>query len=182
MQYATPYKGNGRMVAQNHATTGLAQAPTAAMSSTSSFRLRTTSSAGVTAINTSGSGNHALASTANHGKRGTIYQTNAAHVTCISTAAMAVQGGVTTKETSQNATKVLRRDGGHPGDAYICEHCVDDDDDGICDICGHHIYDPDDYCGCPLECDKKASLFLAMLAGAYALYKVRAQKKQEALA
>ena len=152
MQYATPYKGNGG-TAYNHATIGFAQAPTATMTSTSSFKIKTTSSAEVTNVNSGNNGyqNLAVASTRYTSNRGI---SNGVTVNCITTSAKAIQGGVTTYDDANDdeVTRVARYGTGVPGIPSS------------------------------LETDVAVLVFLAMLAGAYALYKVRAQKKQEALA
>lgn len=66
----------------------------------------------------------------------------------------------------------------HPGE---CPHCVDENEDGICDNCLCEIYACEcDECHCdvPLDFNWAAGIFMAMLAGAYTLYKVRAGKKE----
>ena len=159
MQYATPYKGNGGK-AYGCATVGFAQAPTATMSSTSSFKIKTTSSAEVTTVNSGNNGyqNLAVASTRYTGNRGMSNQAGGITVSCITTSAKAIQGGVTTDETilidndDYGRTINPRRDPLPPG--FVTS----------------------------LDSNLATIFFLSMLAGAYALYKVRAQKKQEALA
>lgn len=156
VSYATPYRGGGHIHTTNYARmTGVAQAPVASMGSTSSYY----SGRGIT----------------------TSTMTSAPQVRGMYTSASAIRGGVTTAETygSQCAP---RRIGGHPGE---CPHCIDEDGDDICDICGHDIYacecDPC-HCDVPLTGGKGVWMFMAALAVVYTVYKnVKKEEKTQAI-
>ena len=64
-----------------------------------------------------------------------------------------------------------------------CKHCVDENEDDICDVCGHDLLDGctcrDCHCDVPLTTDKEAWLFMAALAAAYAIYRNKVSKQIE---
>ena len=160
LSYASPYKGagrNGYMHTSMHvhsSSSGLAQAPITSMSSTrSSFGSERDMYGG-----------------------GAIPSTPM--VRGITTSASSVRGGVTTYD-SGTPLGPRKSPGGNPNGC----HCEDLDGDGKCDHC-HAPYDEFDGgcsnnpCWCPIEFDWRSMLYMAALAGAYALYKVRAGKKE----
>ena len=167
MNYSSTYKGARRggyiyttSSAQVHsigaAGGGMAQAPVASMSSTGSV-----------------------------GGRGISYRGSVAAISQVSglyTSASNVTGGVTTE--SSGTSHGPRREHFHlPG---VCEHCdwVWDPvaDDYVCAVCGCHMdtgctHNP---CTCdvPLDFNGAVALFMALLACAYAIYKVRVHRKE----
>ena len=165
LSYASPYKGAGRngyiyttSSARSKAIGGggsMAQAPVASMGSTSSV-----------------------------GSRGISYGGTVAavpQVQGISTAASNIAGGVTTYGNEQICgPKKVHID--LPG---VCGHCdwewSEEYDDYVCTVCGHHM---DTGCTCdPCTCDVPVGddwtvrIFLIVLAGAYAIYKVRTRQE-----
>ncbi|MBQ7439700.1 MAG: hypothetical protein IJ548_02640 [Paludibacteraceae bacterium] len=167
LSYASPYKGAGRngyihtsapMRSSMGTRAVMAQAPIAAMSSTSSYGMQSASYGRVED------------SSSDKQVRG-IY-----------TAASAIQGGVTTYDTAQRNVPGRRKTESVPGKPGEC-HCVDLDDNGYCDHCGAEIDEFDggcsnDPCWCPLELNWSVMLFFASLAGAYAVYKKRTSTVQ----
>ena len=164
LSYASPYKGAGRngyihtsapMRSSMETRAVMAQAPVAAMSSTSSY------------------GTQYMPSYA-----GTIEtSSNNTQVRGIYTAASAIQGGVTTYDTAQRNVLGRRKTGIVPGKPGEC-HCVDSNGDGHCDHCDAEIDEFDggcsnDPCWCPLDFNWSAMLFFATLAVAYGVYKKR---------
>ena len=138
---------------------GCAQAPIARMSSTSSM----------------------LNSSAN-------YSSSPMPVRGIQTSASFVRGGVTSGSTYARMNAPIRRGPGIgiPGNPWWSCDCVDEDGDAICDICECNlnwveqggVCDCEDHCWCPLTFDWKIILFFSVLAGAYAVNKVRTSKKK----
>ena len=98
----------------------------------------------------------------------------------IYTAASAISGGVTTEETGHHHGSVRR--GGtpeHPGEPEDpCPHCVDEDGDGICDICDEEMESCScEECHCPLDEEWHVWLFVSLIAAIYALCKRRASHR-----
>jgi len=102
----------------------------------------------------------------------------------IRTSASSVYGGVTSGETLAKISTIKFSTPPIPG---LCEEChwvQDEHGHWYCDVCGCDAMDgcdcEDKYgqCWCPIELDWKVFLFFSALAGAYALYKVRASKKK----
>ncbi len=172
LSYASPYKGAGRggyiyttsSARQHTISTGLAQAPVASMASTGSSASR-----GIAYASASG--------------------VSMPSVQGIRTSASNVSGGITSGDTySQIGTSGRRRGpGGLPDGA--CEHChwvKDENGHWYCDHCGCTAMDGCDcgeeggecHCDVPLDFNWAVELFMAALAGAYTLYKVRARKKE----
>lgn len=166
LSYASPYKGAGRggyiyttsSARQHTISTGLAQAPVASMASAGSSASRGVAYASASAV-------------------------SMPTVQGIRTSASNISGGIMSGETYAQIDGSGRRRGPvlPPGE---CEHCQwvwsDEADDYVCAVCGHHL---DDHCTCdpchcnvPLDFSGAVGLFMAALAGAYALYKVRAGK------
>ncbi len=132
----------------------MAQAPIAAMSSTSAYGIQTTSH------------NHETKAIANDVAVRGIY-----------TSASAIQGGVTTYDTGSRNVLGRRKTEIVPGKPGEC-HCVDSNGDGYCDHCDAEIDEFDggcsnDPCWCPLDFNGAAALFMTALAVAYAIYKKR---------
>ena len=178
LSYASPYKGAGRngyiytsapMRSSMTTHSAMAQAPVAAMSSTSAYGIQTTSH------------NHETKAIANDVAVRGIY-----------TSASAIQGGGTTYDTGNRRGIGPRRIGTppKPGDYGYCEHChyVWSDDanagDGgwVCDRCGCEL---EEGCTCgsctcdvPLTDGKEVWLLMATLAVAYGVYKKRTSTVQ----
>ena len=165
LSYASPYKGAGRggyiyttsSARQHTISTGLAQAPVASMASTSG----------------------------SYASRGIAYaSTSAASVPSVQgirTSASNVSGGITSGDTySQIGTSGRRRGPELPPGA--CSHCdwYYDEETGTwrCHYCDCEPEDGEcDHNCVPVGDGWEVWLFIAALAGAYALYKVRAGKK-----
>lgn len=171
VSYASPYKGAGRnggiylTSGVRHATTaeGMAQTPQIAMSSVSRGVSAGGSSRGIAVSST-------LAAPRLQG---------------ITTMASSITGGVTASTTYAQIGGPVRagvRKAILPGEP-ICSEC-EFDEDGICIHCGCSMYDDCDpvtgeckcveesgYCWCPLDMNWGAMLFLALLAGGYAMWK-----------
>lgn len=168
VNYGSIYKGAGRggaiyssssmRVHSVGAGGGIAQAPVASMNSTSSMGGRGISYGGTVTV--------------------------APHVHGISTSASSIRGGVTTSSVGPRKAPEI------PGGA--CPHCqwvwVDDlhgpgKGGYVCSVCGCEALDGCDcdpcHCDVPLDFNWAVSLFMAFLACAYALYKVRARKSSE---
>ena len=174
VSYASPYKGSGYHAGPVYASTstiGMAQTPAVTMSSTSSFRGHSNAGVAGGAISSYGGG--------------------------ISTSASSVTGGVTTYNAAAGHTPHKARKS--EPDVPELEHC---DctwywDEGrhlwVCSVCGATLtqaeaemvglFCPDAgedghcHCGMPLEFGFEEWLFMAAIAGAYALYKVYMGKK-----
>ena len=164
LSYASPYKGAGRggyiyttsAVHQRTASAGMAQAPVASMTSTGSSASR-----GIAYASASG--------------------VSMPSVQGIRTSASRVSGGVTSGDTyAQIGTSGPRRGPELPSGA--CGHCdwYYDEETGTwrCHYCDCEPEDGECNHNCvPVGDGWTAWLFVATLAGAYALYKVRAGKK-----
>ena len=167
MNYSSTYKGSSRgsygystsPIRTHMSSAGLAQTPTMTMTSTNSSFNRGIS-------------------------YGNELMTSAPQVRGIYTSASNVTGGVTTTESSGPSYGPRREHFHLPG---VCEHCdwVWDPvaDDYVCVVCGCHM---DTGCTCdpctcdvPLDFNGAVALFMAFLACAYAIYKVRARKSSE---
>ena len=170
VKYSSPYKGfayrvNGSSSYSLHATSRanslMAQAPTAAMHSTSSF-----------------CGGRAETSTVQ-----TTLQ-----VRGITTCASGITGGVTTTDVFPPKGSA-RRSGLLPPGA--CQHCqwinigTEDNPIYVCAVCGCTPEDGDPcdcegecHCDVPLDLNWSAMLFMGALAGAYAIYKARTREKE----
>ena len=165
VKYSSPYKGfayrvNGSSSYSLHATSRanslMAQAPTAAMHSTSSF-----------------CGGRAETSTVQ-----TTLQ-----VRGITTCASSITGGVTTTDAFPPKGSIRRNTPPIPG---LCEHChwvKGADGRWYCDVCGCLAVNDCDcegecHCDVPLDFNWSAMLFLGALAGAYAIYKARTREKE----
>lgn len=145
---------------------GMASAPVATMGSVSSTR-------GISSNVACGTGGASISTMA------TITRVSGS----IHTSASSINGGVTTYDnsgTSYSPGRGIRRTPGHEGDADEddCPGCVDEDDDGVCDVCGHALDDCDceeehDYCRCPVELDWSALMFLSVMALGYVFTKTR---------
>ena len=187
VSYASPYKGAGRnggiylTSGVRHATTaeGMAQTPQIAMSSVSRGVSAGVSSRGIVT-----------------GRMSTgMVMGTAAPVRGIYTSATDVTGGVTTYDTSAPHRGHIRRTGSEtpppgPDDPHACPGCVGHyewdpegnagDGDWYCTQCGHYYTEGctcateeggPGYCWCPLDMNWGAMLFLALLAGGYAMWK-----------
>lgn len=144
VSYSTPYQAF---------SSGYAQAPQAAMRSTSSMLRSTTRSTTPRGMYTS----------ATHVKGGmTAGQTYAAMT---------------------GAQRVgARKLGEHPehNGVDLCTGCVDANGDFICDVCGHDIYECEcDSCRCPIGEGWQVWLFMGILASSYAAHKAYARKKKK---
>lgn len=181
LSYASPYKGAGRngyihtsapMRSSMGTRAVMAQAPVAAMSSTSSY------------------GTQYMPSYA-----GTIEtSSNNTQVRGIYTAASAVQGGITTCETHSSNKVSGKRKNTIPGHPEVCEHCHWEYIENyygpgmhewVCSSCGATLRDNDctceeesGYCWCPLDLNWSVMLFFAALAVAYEAYKKRTSTVQ----
>ena len=174
VSYASPYKGAGRnggiylTSGVRHATTaeGMAQTPQIAMSSVSRGGNTGVSSRGIVT-----------------GRMSTgVVMGTAVPVRGIYTSATSVTGGVTTSTTYASMTLpklTPRRSQAFPG-APECSECYDNNGYNLCDACGCNLLNGCDcatdptgpgYCWCPLELNWGAMLFLALLAGGYAMWK-----------
>ncbi|MBQ3717683.1 MAG: hypothetical protein II901_04785 [Paludibacteraceae bacterium] len=175
LSYASPYKGAGRggyiyttsAVHQRAASAGMAQAPVASMTSTGSSMGRGIASAATPVTSTPS-------------------------VRGIQTSASRVSGGITTVDSYHPKTGPRRSPTDPPVPDDACGEChwhwdpnAGDDGQGdwVCEVCGSwysygcdHVYE-EGYCWCPIGDGWEVWLFVAVLAGAYALYKVRAGKK-----
>ncbi len=153
VSYATPYKGAGRGLyttlhnSQSHSSIG------------SSTVLAQAPVAAISSVNSS---------------RG-ISSSNVSMTRVqsgIYTSASSISGGVTTYDAG-HVHGVSRKTPGHNDDADVCD-CVDENDDGVCDICGDPIDACEcDPCRCPITDGWQVWLFVGTLAAAYALYKKR---------
>lgn len=172
LSYASPYKGAGRngyihtsapMRSSMTTHSAMAQAPVAAMSSTSAYGIQTTSH------------NHETKAIANDVAVRGIY-----------TSASAIQGGVTIYDTGNRRGIGPRRSGTPlPG---ICEHCIwvnigtELVPHWVCDVCGCEATDDCDcdpcHCDVPLDFNWAAALFMTALAVAYGVYKKRTSTVQ----
>ena len=161
VSYGVPYRGTGGGIYTTHnygtsVGSTLAQVPVATMHSTTRA-LSATQPISTTGTTATGATKHG------------IY-----------TSASEVQGGVTTDETGGGYKPNVRKSGGS-GVPEPCPGCVDENGDFICDVCGHDIYECEcgEHCHCnvPLEFGFVEWLFMAAIAGAYALYKVYMGKK-----
>lgn len=156
MNYTSTYKGSGRSRMVYSApvrstamgNSVMAQAPVAAMGSTSIFMSR--------------------------GIASTSEMATTPPVRGIYTAASNIVGGVTSAETYASFG-APRKSPVHPEE---CPHCIDEDDDGCCDRCGMDIYECDEDCWCPLDFNWAAALFMTALAVAYGVYKKRTSTVQ----
>lgn len=173
LSYASPYKGAGRngyihtsapMRSSMGTRAVMAQAPVAAMSSTSSY------------------GTQYMPSYA-----GTIEtSSNNTQVKGIYTAASAIQGGVTTYDTSQRNVPGRRKSESVPGKPGEGEHIWVENGDGTytCTICGETIsaedyFDENFPSHCvPIGDGWSVMLFFAVLAVAYGAYKKRTSTVQ----
>ena len=165
LSYASPYKGAGRggyiyttsSARQHTITSGLAQAPVASMASTGSSASR-----GIAYASASG--------------------VSMPSVQGIRTSASRVSGGVTSGDTyAQIGTSGPRSGPALPPGA--CSHCdwYYDEETGTwrCRYCDCEPEDGECNHNCvPVGDGWTAWLFVAALAGAYTLYKVRARKKE----
>ncbi len=174
VSYASPYKGSGYYsgpVYVSTSTMGMAQTPAVTMSSTSLFR--------------------------GHRNAGVVGGSISSYGGGISTSASSVTGGVTTYNAAAGHTPHKARKS--EPDVPELEHC---DctwywDEGrhlwVCSVCGatltqekaelEGLFCPDAgedghcHCGMPLEFGLVEWLFMAVFAGAYALYKIYKVKK-----
>ena len=158
VSYATPYKGSGRSFI--HTTLHNSQSHSSIGSSTV---LAQAPVAAISSVNSSRGISSSNVSV-------TRVQSG------IYTSASSISGGVTTYD-SGHVHGVSRKTPGHNDDADEC-HCIDENDDGVCDICDHDIDDCTceeeyGYCRCPLTDGWQVWLFVGTLAAAYALYKKR---------
>ncbi len=173
LSYASPYRGAGRngyihtsvpMRSSMTTHSSMAQAPVAAMSSTSAYGIQNTSS------------NYESKAIAND-----------VAVRGIHTSASAIQGGVTTYDTgSRNVPGRRKADKNTPptpDDPGYCSGCGGhyfwNGYDWECEVCHCELMDGCDcaneggYCWCPLDFNWAAALFMTALAVAYAIYKKR---------
>lgn len=164
MTYSSTYKGSGRGYVHmtssaqvrsiGSAGGGMAQAPVAAMSSTSS----------------------------SYSSRG-IAQTSSSIATpqlsCIRTSASAISGGVTTYDEGPRKGHLRKGQTLPPGACPNCDwHYDDATDTWYCPYCDCDPYDDCDHVCVPIGDGKEVWLFVTALAGVYALYKARARKEQ----
>ncbi len=180
MNYSSTYKGTGH-VGHVHTTSsahvhsigttgGLAQAPAASMSSTSSYAGRGISYSGGASV-------------------------SMPQVSGIRTSASSIRGGVTTYDGGRryvpgrrNAGKDTPPSAGTPGYCDGCNYIwiVDEErpDGGYwaCSECGCELEDGcecgDCHCNVPLECGWEVMLFLACMGG-YHVYSSKRRKKKE---
>ena len=168
VKYSSPYKGfayrvNGSSSYSLHATSRanslMAQAPTAAMHSTSSFY---------------------------GGRAETASVQNTLQVRGITTCASGITGGVTTTDAFPPKSSARRST---PPLPWLCEHCqwinigTEEDPEWVCAVCGceaNFNCDCEGECHCdvPLDLNWSAMLFMGALAGAYAIYKARTREKE----
>lgn len=168
LSYASPYKGAGRSGyihttmhrSQSYSHSGIttmAQAPMATMGSTSAI--------------TRGMANSSDAVSA-----------NPFDVRGIQTSASAIQGGVTTYDTGSHFSPRRSNTPGHGEPNPDCEHCIDENGDDVCDICGCDLLDgcTCDSCTCdvPLTDGKEVWMLIAAMAAAYGAYKKRTSTVQ----
>lgn len=163
MTYSSTYKGSGRGYVHmtssaqvrsiGSAGGGMAQAPVASMSSTSSSYSR--------------------------GIAQTSSSIATPQLSCIRTSASAISGGVTTYDNGPRNGRVRKI---HlPGTCEHCDWEWDDEkDDYVCIYCGSELMNGCECgdCHCPIGDGKDVWLFVTALAGVYALYKARARKEQ----
>lgn len=100
---------------------------------------------------------------------------NALDVRGIQTLASSIQGGVTTYDTEALFSPRRSNTPGHGEPNPDCEHCIDENGDGFCDICGCDMFDgcTCNHCTCdvPITDGWQEWLFMIALAAAYAVYK-----------
>lgn len=175
VSYASPYKGTGRngwiylTSSVNHSTaaTGIAQTPQIAMSSVSRGVSAGVSSRGIVT-----------------GRMSTgMVMGTAVPVRGIYTSATSVTGGVTTySHPHLGSVRKESEDPSNPshhGQPEICQQCIDANGDDVCDRCRCDMdgctcateEGGPGYCWCPLDMNWGAMLFLALLAGGYAMWK-----------
>ncbi len=166
--YATPYKGSAHSgyihtsapVRSSRSTMGLAQAPMASMSTTSSM------------------------------SRGISYNepSSTPAVQGIYTSASQISGGVTAVQTyaQMNGPHKAKKSGEDmplpPGSCTECHWEWNPEiGDYVCTVCGSearfgcdHMYE-EGYCWCPIDFNWAVALFMTALAAAYAVYKKRTQ-------
>ena len=112
----------------------------------------------------------------------------------IATSASSVTGGVTTySAASHGPNKARKGPPGVPDDHCDCHWYWDEvSQKWVCSVCGAELTEDeaedyglvcpyanpgnDNHCPCPIDEDQDLWTFIAALAGAYALYKVRAGK------
>ena len=158
VSYGTMYKGAGRhgyvysSGRHNHVATasvGATHAPVATMGSTSIYRGSVSGSASETMMS----------------------------VHTLTTAASAVYGGVTTMDTySPGGPRKVGGSGVPPGACTECNWVEDGDGGYVCSVCGAKLDNGCDcggYCGCPIDLDSAALLFMALMAAVYTLLVVR---------
>ena len=110
-------------------------------------------------------------------------------LSCIRTTASSIRGGVTTYDEGPRRGHI-KKDGETPLPPGSCEHCQwvwdpsanEGKGDWVCSVCGCESLDGCDcdpcHCDVPIGEGVEVWLFLATLAGAYALYKAHVRKEQ----
>ena len=163
VNYGTAYRGSGRMYTTSSARlhsmggSGMAQAPTASMSSTSRG---ITTTAAVTSV-------------------------SAPRVACIRTTASSIRGGVTTYDEGPRMGHI-KKDGEPPLPPGACGNCKwvwdDEKDDYVCVYCGCEAMDGCDCtpeCHCPINDGADVWMLVAAMAVVYAAYKSVNKRKDD---
>ncbi|MBQ7632457.1 MAG: hypothetical protein IJS82_06875 [Paludibacteraceae bacterium] len=184
VEYGSPYRGAGRngyiytstSHRMHHSGGSMASMPSMSMGSVSGYAsMGTTRGYAYAGVASSYSSSAAAGSDA-------LMQ-----VRTLTTCASSLSGGVMSSQTYSGFAggSGPRKGNGYPG-IPGCDECVDKNGDGVCDICEADEYDECDcadessYCWCPLECDGKVMVFMALLAAGYMAWKKR--KAQTSLA
>lgn len=123
-----------------------------------------------------------MGSTSSVGSRGISYGGTVAaipQVQGISTSASGIRGGITAEDTYARSCGP-RKIEVIPGKPEHC-HC-EDDGTGHCIHCGAELDEFDGGCSnnpcwCPIDFNGAVALFMAILAGAYAIYRVRTRQE-----
>ena len=143
----------------------MAQAPVASMGSTRSVSSRGIGSTGSTGI-------------------------SMPQIHVVQTSASQLAGGVTSSETYSRMNVSGPRKNTVPGYPDACPHCDwvwvgPGSGDYVCSVCGEELKDCEGYCECgegchcdvPVGDDWTVRIFLIVLAGAYAIYRVRTRQE-----
>lgn len=101
------------------------------------------------------------------------------------TAATGVRGGVTTYDANSAGSGPRKAENYNPGVPDFCWDCVDENEDGICDRCGHEIVggctcgEESGYCWCPIGDGWDVWIMMAVMAISYVLFMRRRNEKMQ---